>query len=127
MTIDELAEAITEALDRYGWPEAVRGVKQFCIDFENADDCVRREMLSAEPRSTGSRAFDAMLAGLAEHLAFHHGLRVPRWALDPRRSVDDEWWFATDTPTLRPLCVVDTPAAFSGRGVFLPRSALANV
>ncbi|MHB1732971.1 MAG: hypothetical protein ACYCU8_05895 [Ferrimicrobium acidiphilum] len=28
--MDDLAGAITVALDRYGWPEAVGGVKQFC-------------------------------------------------------------------------------------------------
>ena len=127
VTMDDLAGAIVVALDRYGWPEAVRGVKQFCIDFEDANDYVRDEMLYVEPRSTGSRAFDAMLAGLAEHLAFHHGMKVPHWALNPERSVDDKWWFATDTPSLRPLCFVDTPAAFACRGVFLPRSALAHV
>lgn len=127
MTIDDLATAITIALERYGWPEAVRGVKEFCIEFEAADDEYRKQMIAPEPRSTGNKAFDAMLAGLAEHLAFHHELRIPTWALDSKRSVEDEWWFATDSPGLRPLCFMDTPAAFAGRGVFLPRSALAHV
>jgi hypothetical protein len=127
VTIDDLAVAITIALDQYGWPEAVRGVKQFCISFEDADERTRVEMITPEPRDTGQRAFDAMLAGLAEHLAFHNGLKVPRWALDPKRSVEDKWWFATDTPSLRLLCFVDAPASFACRGVFLPRSTLAHI
>lgn len=84
-------------------------------------------MIIPEPQGTGQRAFDAMLAGLAEHLAFHNGLKVPRWALDPKRSVEGKWWFATDTPRLRPLCFVDTPAAFACREVFLLRSAFAHI
>jgi hypothetical protein len=79
-------------------------------------------MLDIEPRSTRSRVFDAMLAGLAGDLALHHGLKVPHSALNPERSVDDKWWFATDTPSLK--CNAPPPKELGRQNLSIRRCEL---
>ena len=50
----------------------------------------RAGILSAAPSLTGTR-WDALLAGVAEHLAGIHALPVPRWCDEPGRFVDPVW------------------------------------
>jgi transcriptional regulator with XRE-family HTH domain len=83
------------------------------------------DLLADEPPPTGSPRFDALLAGLVEHVAQAHDLDRPPWTTDPRRFLE-EWWFphrrAFDALALR-----DSPAAFRRRGVFLHPSTLERV
>lgn len=82
-------------------------------------------LLAPEPPPTGDARADALLGGLAEHLAARHGAPVPRWSADPGRFLD-RWWFphrrAFDALALR-----DAPAALRRRGVFVHHDALERV
>jgi hypothetical protein len=59
-----------------------------------------------------------MLAGVVEHLCFHHDVAVPAWALRPERFLD-RWWFVTPYKSLHPSAFAETPAALGNRGVFI--------
>ena len=50
----------------------------------------RAAVLDGPPTLTGTR-WDALLAGVAEHLAGIHGLPVPDWCDEPGRFVDPVW------------------------------------
>lgn len=69
---------------------------------------------------------DAYLGALAEHLASRDGFRVPAWAGDPGRFLDHFWWPST-TAGLRAIALVQSPAAFRRRGIFIGATTLARV
>lgn len=85
-----------------------------------------REHLVSEPPLPVDPRWDALLGGVAEHLAFHDGRPVPAWALDPSRFLD-RWWFpgAVDAEG-RTWRMASAPAALAARGVWLERAALAR-
>lgn len=76
-----------------------------------------------EPDLTGDQRFDALLAGLAEHLAAAHGYARPHWTCDPKRFLD-HWWFPHSRRGFDALALRDAPAAFRRRGVMLHPSML---
>lgn len=72
----------------------------------------RAAILDAGPSLTGTR-WDALLAGMAEHLAGLHGLEAPAWCDDPRRFVDPPWIVIEAVGS---RSVVRAPAAFLRHG-----------
>lgn len=78
-----------------------------------------------EPGPAGPRT-DAYLGALAEHVAGVHGLVVPEWALAPGRFLDHFWW-PSRTVGLHARALVESPAAFRRRGIFIGRSTLRRV
>jgi hypothetical protein len=107
--------------DRY------RIVLGFVTDFWSVDDVgARAASLSVEPPSTGDQRWDAMLAAIAEHLAFHAQLDVPAWALDPARFLA-AFWFPVDIPSVRVRALVTSPASLARRGVMIDRMDLERV
>lgn len=106
--------------------EALRWAAQFVADFERAPAGERPGLVVDEPATTGDLRWDALLAGLAEHLCFHHVLPVPRWALDPGRFLET-WWFVSPYPSVHASAFVATPAALANRGVILHASSLTSV
>ncbi len=50
----------------------------------------RAEVLASAPSLTAT-GWDALLAGVAEHLAGLHGLPVPEWCNEPGRFIDPVW------------------------------------
>jgi transcriptional regulator with XRE-family HTH domain len=96
---------------------------EFLQEF-GAEPPERQHALIAErPPSTGDGRWDALVAGLAEHLAFHHGLDYPQWPEDADRFLD-RWWFPINTPAARAAAFVHAPAALARRGVFVERRDL---
>ena len=84
----------------------------------------RRPLLLAEsPPSTGDQRYDAFLAALAEHLAYHDEMTSPGWVQDPDRFLE-QWWFPVDLPAVRTDALVHSPGAFRIRGIFLGSGAL---
>jgi hypothetical protein len=101
-TIGETAAQIRRCLAAPDEREALRWVAQFVAEFRRAPRADRPALVADEPPTTGDRRWDAMLAGVVEHLCFHHHLAVPAWALRPDRFLD-RWWFVTPTgPCTRP-------------------------
>ena len=72
----------------------------------------RAGILAAPPPLTGTR-WDALLAGMAEHLAGLHGLEAPDWCDEPERFVDPPW---VAVAAVGSRAVVRAPAAFLRHG-----------
>lgn len=114
-----LADVARAARRHAGDGESVlRLCLQFIDDFREADASIRGDLLRTAPGSTGDQRWDAFLAALAEHLAYHDGLPVPRWADRGDRFLKS-WWFLSDLPSVRAAALAESPAAFRRRGVFI--------
>lgn len=85
----------------------------------------REVLLANEPPCVDTR-WDALLAGLAEHLARSSELPVPSWALMPERFLDRPFFPITHR-SVRSAALVASSAAFRRRGVFLDPESLATV
>lgn len=83
-------------------------------------------MWLAAPDRTGDVRIDAALAAVAEFLARRDGWRVPAWAREADREAVP-WWFVTELRGLHPRALVESPAPFRRRGVFITRDALERV
>lgn len=101
-------------------------IRDFLDDWYAADAEAHRQMLGAVPPPTGDSRFDAYLAALAEHFAVTEGLPVPPWSQTTNRFLD-EWWFPTQFKSLHAMALVESPAAFRRRGVFIDSTAFMRV
>jgi hypothetical protein len=121
----DLAHAVRRSLaDGEPVGDALRLVRQFIMDLEAAEDGAT--LFAQNPPSSGDARWDALIAGVVEDFALHHGLPAPSWVFDPSRYLS-RWWFVTSFISMRPTAIVETPAALSGRGVFIQRASLVNV
>ena len=83
----------------------------------------RQAMLDERPPDLGDRRLDAFLGALAEHFAAIYDLQRPDWSIEPHRFLD-HLWFVAKEPGFRPLAVIESPAAFRRRGIFIAASLL---
>ena len=86
------------------------------------------DMLSAEPVSlTGSSAMgaihDAYLAAVAVYLSARLNSPSPSWVRKPERILPEPW-FANPGRHMRALLLVESPAAFRERNLFVTANAL---
>lgn len=68
---------------------------------------------------------DAYLAATAEELARAHGLRMPDWANDETRKLHRPY-FASPLVSLRAVLLVESPAGFRARNLFVSENALSR-
>lgn len=101
--------------------DRLRHVVEFADRWAETPQEQRSLLVAADPGSTGAPPWDALVAGLVEHLTWHAGLAAPRWCGAPSRFLDRRWW-PVDLPSLRARSLAETPAAFERRGVMLARS-----
>lgn len=120
MTITELAVALMSEGEENC---RRRLVLEFVEEYRHEDPTKRDGLIDERPAPTGDPRYDALLAGLAEHLAYHDGRPAPGWTSHPSRFLE-EWWFPIDLPSVRADALVHSPAAFRIRGVFLGSGAL---
>jgi hypothetical protein len=66
---------------------------------------------------------DAYLAATAEWLAWKFDFQPPRWAFNEARSLRRPW-FASPLSTLRALLLLESPAPFRSRNLFVSENAL---
>ena len=66
---------------------------------------------------------DAYLAATAEHLAGTNGFPVPVWAAADERKLHRPW-FASPLAALRAALLLESPAAFRSRNLFISENAL---
>lgn len=99
---------------------------EFLQEFKAEPQPRQGVLISEQPASTCDKRWDALVAGLAEHLAFWHELDYPQWAEDPSWFLD-QWWFPINTPEARAAAFVHAPAALARRGVFIERRELVRV
>lgn len=98
-------------------------VREFLDDFRATSGPSRTLLLAEEPPAVGDERLDAYLAALAEHLALHEDLPVPAWVTGPTRFLD-RWWFPTSITGLHATCLVESPASFRRRGIFVDHTEL---
>jgi hypothetical protein len=80
-------------------------------------------MWQPSPAPTGDVRVDAAFSALAEHLARGDGWPAPRWTREPHREAWP-WWFVSELRGMHPRALVESPASFRRRGVFITVGAL---
>ena len=71
------------------------------------------------------RVQDAYLAATAEQLAGTHGLPTPSWVAAAERRLHRPW-FASPLAALRAVLLLESPAAFRSRNLFISENALSR-
>ena len=97
----------------------------FLHEFERKRDL---RMLEAEPelvigRLTEGAVFDAYLAAVGAALAHRLGQPAPAWTRHPCRFLHEPW-FASPGRHMRALLLLESPAAFRERNLFVTANAL---
>lgn len=69
--------------------------------------------------------YDAYLASTAESLALQLGVPGPEWAKAPSRALHRPW-FASTLGSLRALLILESPAPFRARNLFVSADALSR-
>ena len=68
---------------------------------------------------------DAYLAATAEQLACDYGLPLPAWVMSDERKLHRPW-FASSLAARRTVLLVESPAAFRARNLFISENALSR-
>jgi hypothetical protein len=66
---------------------------------------------------------DAYLGAAAEELARHYQFPAPEWAASDARKLHRPW-FASSLAALRTVLLLESPAAFRSRNLFISQNAL---
>jgi len=83
-------------------------------------------LITDRPPLTGRPEADALLGGIAEHLAATRQVRCPAWVREPERFLD-RFWFVSGTKGFRAIALAQTPMAMKRRGVFWPARSMERV
>ena len=123
-------------------PKSLAEVAGLALQGESLDLCLAnfldefylhptQEALATEPaRLRGAlpeigEVGDAYLAATAETLACRNGLDTPSWAYEESRKLRHPW-FALSFASLRAVLLVESPAAFRSRNLFVSENALSR-
>lgn len=68
---------------------------------------------------------DAYLAATAEEIARAHSLALPEWAHSEARKLHKPW-FSSQLASLRAVLILESPAGFRSRNLFISENALAR-
>ena len=120
MTLVELSIALTRADDE---ASKQRWLQEFLEEYRWEPHEVKAALIAGCPPLTGDARYDAFLAALAEHLAYHDELPMPGWPQEPGRFLE-RWRFPVTLPTVRAEAIVRSPAAFRRRGIFIGQGSL---
>lgn len=122
MTLRGLGDHLVDDVDE---TRRWRLLQEFLRGYGEEGGAAQETLIAERPPLVDPR-WDALLGGVAEHLAFHGRMPVPAWALTPDRFLD-RWWFpgAVDAEG-RTWRMMSAPAALAARGVWLDRAALAR-
>jgi hypothetical protein len=118
-TIAELGRLIAGADDQRRWLY----LEDFLTKYRSVHTSGRSALLEERPPATGDQHWDALLGALAEHLALYDDRPPPDWVEDQERFLDT-FWFPENTPEGRAHALVQAPASFMRRGVFVPREKI---
>jgi transcriptional regulator with XRE-family HTH domain len=122
----ETAERISVALKPNSTDSALRAFLDYSDRLHRAKGVDRIVLAVAEPHPTGSRAWDAALAALADYWLSKSKLSKPRWISAPRRRLRQE-----ESPQLGKYDLepdrANVPAEFLRRNVLIERATLESV
>jgi hypothetical protein len=117
LTLARLAVLLVGADAQLRW----RLIAEFLEEYRWEPPDTRYDMLAVEPLETGDQRWDVFLAALAEHLAARDGRGAPSWV--ESRSLR-RLWFPFNTRAARVDALVNAPAAFRRRGVYVAAQEL---
>ncbi len=123
-------------------PKTLAEVAELALSGQSFDLCLRNfldefyhrptnEALASEPARLREflpkmgEIYDAYLAATAEALAGKSGLDTPSWAYAESRKLRHPW-FAQTLASLRAVLLVESPAAFRSRNLFVSENALSR-
>lgn len=112
LTLAQLAEYSTGLDDNDRW----RLVAEFLEDYRWEPVDVGLSLVAEEPMPTKSNRWDVFYAALAEHLSVRAGKGTPVWASG---KTLEQFWFPFNTRAARVDAIVNSPAAFRRRGIFI--------
>ena len=112
MTLARLGVLMVGADDSRRWRLAAEFLEEY--RWESAE--TRAALLTEEPGHTNDEHWDVLLAALVEHLAARDCRAAPAWA--GSRALR-RFWFPFNTRAARVDAVVNAPAAFRRRGVYV--------
>ena len=110
--------------------DMLRVVIQASDDFQKLTQPTDRAFFLTEPSPTGSKRWDALLAGLAVHLCRQAGMQsTPWWTTNPSLTLDHIWWFGRSAvvPDLRARALREAIPSMRARGVLFGRRNLESV
>jgi hypothetical protein len=106
-----------------------RSLANFLDEFYSAPSAsaLAQEPISLAPRFADlGRVQDAYLAAAAEELARQFNLQRPTW-IDAEIRKLHRPWFASKLAALRAVLLLESPAAFRSRNLFVSENALVRV
>jgi len=106
--------------------DVLPAMRDFLDQVNRRDQRELAELIRTRPEPTGNRQADALLAGVAEHLAAVKSLPCPAWVREQERFLDS-FWFVSDVPGFRATALAQTPIALKRRGIFWPARSLERV
>ncbi len=121
-------------------PKTLAEVAQLALDGDSFDRCLANFLdefnAAPEPKALGAspallaptfgepaRVQDAYLAATAEELARARNFTVPGWTDEDARKLHRPW-FASPLAALRAVLLLESPAAFRSRNLFISENAL---
>ena len=124
------AQIRTDLANNRSESDMLRVVIQASDDFAYAQLEQDRIFFLSEPTPTGSRKWDALLAGLAVHLCRVTKMdRTPWWTTNPSLNLDSIWWFGRSDVVvdLRAQTLRESIPSMRARGVMFSRRNLESV
>ena len=122
------AQIRTDLSDNRSETDMLRVVIQASDDFHKLNQPTDRAFFLSEPSPTGSREWDALIAGLAVHLCREAKMdRAPMWTTNPATCLDYVWWFKSTATTVRAHALKESIPAMRARGVMMGRRNLESV
>jgi hypothetical protein len=120
-------QTLADVAARVGAGVALReAAADFVDDLRWArDDADVRRRVDEEPTRVTAEV-DAYLAALAEHACATRGIAAPAWSQAQDRFLTT-WWFPSSTPALDARAIVESPASFRRRGIFVGEGAVRRV
>ena len=106
--------------------EPLGAVREFLDQVDRRSDDELAGLIRERPELTGNVQADALLAGVAEHLAAIRNLRCEDWVTEPERFLE-RFWFVSSVPGFRAVALAQTPIALKRRGVFWPARSMERV
>ncbi len=102
-------------------------LKEFLDEFypRPSKEALADEPARLETASPEGRIYDAYLAATAEALAYRTGLNTPGWAYAETRKLRHPW-FALTFASMRAVLLLESPAPFRSRNLFVSENALSR-